>query len=197
MGRLRNTMVKKYAFLFPGQGSQTQGMMKDVCEVSAAARACIDRISEVAGEDITALLWDTPAEKLSRSDRSQLAITAGSLAVVAALKEKGIEPSACAGFSLGEFPALCTSGVLSFEDTIRVVKQRGEIMQKICDEIAVRSAGRVPGRKRLPLGQRSGGNGRPGIKGAAGSSGQYRGKPEENRGRPAVSRRFCCAGSAY
>ena len=145
MGRLRNTMVKKYAFLFPGQGSQTQGMMKDVCEVSAAARACIDRISEVAGEDITALLWDTPAEKLSRSDRSQLAITAGSLAVVAALKEKGIESSACAGFSLGEFPALCTSGVLSFEDTIRVVKQRGEIMQKICDEIAVRSAGRAPG----------------------------------------------------
>ena len=145
MGRLCNTMVKKYAFLFPGQGAQTQGMMKDVCEASQAARACIDRVSEIAGEDITALLWDTPAEQLSRSDRSQLAITAASLAVAAALKEKGITPAACAGFSLGEFPALCTSGVLSFEDTIRVVKRRGEIMQAVCDGIAARSAGRAPG----------------------------------------------------
>ncbi|AEE16137.1 ACP S-malonyltransferase [Treponema brennaborense] len=138
-------MVKKYAFLFPGQGAQAQGMMKDVCEAFPAARKCVDAISEIAGEDITKLLWDTEASVLSRSDRSQLAITAASLAVFSALKSKGIEPSVCAGFSLGEFPALCASGVLSFDDTIRVVKKRGEIMQKVCEAIAARNAGNAPG----------------------------------------------------
>ena len=138
-------MSKKYAFLFPGQGAQTPGMIKDVCEAYPEARACLDSISQIAGEDITKLLWETEAAVLSRSDRSQLAITSASLAVAAALKAKGIEPDVCAGFSLGEFPAMCLSGVLSFEDTIKLVKLRGEIMQKVCDDIAARSAGNPPG----------------------------------------------------
>lgn len=138
-------MSKKYAFLFPGQGAQAPGMIKDVCEAHPEARACLDSISEIVGEDIPALLWETEAAVLSRSDRSQLSITAASLAVAAALKAKGIEPALCAGFSLGEFPAMCLSGVLSFEDTIRIVKLRGEIMQKVCDDIAARSAGNPPG----------------------------------------------------
>lgn len=138
-------MVTKYAFLFPGQGAQFQGMAVDLYGASPAARKCLDAFAEVAGEDIVALLRDSPAETLARSDRSQLAITAASFAVIAALKEKGIEPSICAGFSLGEFPALYAAGVLSFEDTVRVVKQRGEIMQRVCDGIAARSAGRAPG----------------------------------------------------
>ena len=138
-------MSKKYAFLFPGQGAQTPGMIKDVCEAYPEARACLDSISQIAGEDITKLLWETEAAVLSRSDRSQLAITSASLAVAAALKAKGIVPAVCAGFSLGEFPAMCLSGVLSFEDTIKIVKLRGEIMQKVCDDIAARSAGNPPG----------------------------------------------------
>ena len=138
-------MVKKYAFLFPGQGSQFQGMGVDLHEAFPAARKCIDAASDVAGMDVLALLRDSSIEELSRSDRCQLEITAVSLAVISALKEKGIEPSACAGFSLGEFPALCATGVLSFEDTIAVVKRRGEIMQQVCDSIAERSAGRAPG----------------------------------------------------
>ena len=138
-------MSKKYAFLFPGQGAQAPGMIKDVCEAYPEARACLDSISQIVGEDITKLLWETEASVLSRSDRSQLSITAASLAVAAALKAKGIEPAVCAGFSLGEFPAMCLSGVLSFEDTIKIVKLRGEIMQKVCDDIAARSAGNPPG----------------------------------------------------
>lgn len=138
-------MAKKYAFLFPGQGAQAQGMMKDVCDSYTDARKCLDAISQIAGEDITKLLWETEATELSRSDRSQLAITAASLAVSAALKSRGVEPSVCAGFSLGEFPALCMSGVLSFEATIRVVKRRGEIMQAVCEDIAARNAGNAPG----------------------------------------------------
>ena len=123
-------------FLFPGQGSQFQGMMMDLYESSSLAKKTIDKFSEISGEDIVALLRDTDISVLSRTDKSQLAITAGSLAVVAALKEKGIEPDAVAGFSLGEFSALCVSGILSFEDTVKIVKVRGEIMQKVCDEIA-------------------------------------------------------------
>ena len=126
----------KNIFLFPGQGSQFQGMMMDLYESSSLAKKTIDKFSEISGEDIVALLRDTDISVLSRTDKSQLAITAGSLAVVAALKEKGIEPDAVAGFSLGEFSALCVSGILSFEDTVKLVKVRGEIMQKVCDEIA-------------------------------------------------------------
>ncbi|MBO4319182.1 MAG: ACP S-malonyltransferase, partial [Treponema sp.] len=66
-------------------------------------------------------------------------------AVIQVLKEKGIEPSAVMGFSLGEFPALYAAGVLSFEDVIKVVRQRGLIMQKVCDEIAEQNQGKAPG----------------------------------------------------
>lgn len=138
-------MAKKYAFLFPGQGAQAPGMMKDVCEAFPEARKCIDTVSEITGKDITKLLWESDATVLSRSDNSQLAITAGSLAVAAALKTKGIEPSAAMGFSLGEFPALYMAGVLSFEDVIKVVQKRGQIMQSVCEEIAAENEGHAPG----------------------------------------------------
>ena len=78
-------MAKKYAFLFPGQGAQAQGMMKDVCDAFPEARKVIDDISKVSGKDIPKLLWETEQTELNRSDNSQLAITAGSLAVMAAL----------------------------------------------------------------------------------------------------------------
>ena len=138
-------MAKKYAFLFPGQGAQAQGMMKDVCEAFPEARKVIDEISKVTGKDIPKLLWETEQNELNRRDNSQLAITAASLAVMAALKAKGIEPSAAMGFSLGEFPALYAAGILSFEDVVNVVVQRGTIMQKVCEQIAEENAGNAPG----------------------------------------------------
>jgi [acyl-carrier-protein] S-malonyltransferase len=138
-------MAKKYAFLFPGQGAQAQGMMKDVCEAFPEARKVIDDISAITGKDMTKLLWETEQPVLNRSDNSQLAITAGSLAVMAALKTKGITPSAAMGFSLGEFPALYTAGVLNFEDVIKIVQVRGQIMQGVCEEIATANEGHAPG----------------------------------------------------
>ena len=97
-------MSKKYAFLFPGQGAQAPGMVKDIAESFAAAKKVIDDISSITGLDMAKLLWESTPEDLARSDNSQIAITAASLATMAALREKGIEPSSAMGFSLGEFP---------------------------------------------------------------------------------------------
>lgn len=135
----------KNIFLFSGQGSQFQGMVKDICEYSTNAKKVIDTVSEIAGTNISNLLWETEQTVLSRSDNSQLAITSASLAIMAALAEKGITASGVAGFSLGEFSALYASGILSLEDTIKVVKQRGIIMQNCCDQIAKESKGNPPG----------------------------------------------------
>ncbi len=138
-------MAKKFAFLFPGQGAQAPGMVKDVAEAFPSAKKVIDDVSSIIDLDMTKLLWEADAETLSRSDNSQIAITTASLAIMAALKDKGIEPSAAMGFSLGEFPALYAAGVLSFEDVIKVVRQRGLIMQKVCEDIAAANAGHAPG----------------------------------------------------
>lgn len=135
----------KYAFLFPGQGAQVPGMIKDVCEAFPESRKVIDDISAITGVDMPKLLWETEQAELSRSDNSQLAITAASIAVMKALETKGIVPSAAMGFSLGEFPALYASGVLSFEDVIKVVQVRGKIMQEVCEKIAAENAGHAPG----------------------------------------------------
>lgn len=138
-------MAKKYAFLFPGQGAQAPGMVKDVAEAFPSARKVIDDVSSIINVDMPKLLWEADATELSRSDNSQIAITTASLAIMAALKDKGIEPSAAMGFSLGEFPALYAAGVLSFEDVIKVVRERGLIMQKVCEDIAAKNEGHAPG----------------------------------------------------
>ncbi|AEB13358.1 ACP S-malonyltransferase [Treponema succinifaciens] len=138
-------MAEKYAFLFPGQGAQAPGMVKDVAESFSSAKKVIDDVSSIINLDMAKLLWESDAAELSRSDNSQIAITAASLALMAALKDKNIEPSAAMGFSLGEFPALYAAGVLSFEDVVKVVRQRGLIMQKVCEEIAAKNEGHAPG----------------------------------------------------
>ena len=137
-------MAEKYAFLFPGQGAQAPGMVKDVAESFSSAKKVIDDVSSIVNLDMAKLLWESDAAELSRSDNSQIAITAASLALMAALKDKNIEPSAAMGFSLGEFPALYAAGVLSFEDVVKVVRQRGLIMQKVCEEIAAKNEGHAP-----------------------------------------------------
>ena len=60
-------MAKKYAFLFPGQGAQAQGMIKDICEAYPEAQKVVDEASKIAGKDVAKLLWDTPQEELNRS----------------------------------------------------------------------------------------------------------------------------------
>lgn len=126
----------KNVFLFPGQGAQKKGMLKDVCEKYLEAMAVVKAAEEISGEKISDYMWNIEDSELARSDRSQLAITTASLALAKVLESKGIVPEICAGFSLGEFAALCASGVLTFEETIKLVKERGIIMQKACDKLA-------------------------------------------------------------
>ena len=137
--------MKKYAFLFPGQGAQVPGMIKDICDAYPEARQVVDEVSKITGIDMPKLLWDSEASVLSRSDNSQLAITTASVAVMKVLETKGIKPSAAMGFSLGEFPALYAAGVLSFEDLIKVTQKRGSIMQTTCENIAKANEGHAPG----------------------------------------------------
>ena len=93
-------MSKKFAFLFPGQGAQEPGMMKDICDAFPTARKILDKISEIAGINVPDLLWKSDAAFLSRSDNSQLAITAASVATMSVLEEKGIVPATANSGSL-------------------------------------------------------------------------------------------------
>jgi [acyl-carrier-protein] S-malonyltransferase len=129
--------MAKVAFLFPGQGAQTVGMARDLCAALPAARALFDRAAAVLGYDLLAVCADGPKDKLDSTAVSQPAIYVASLAALQQLK--ATEPDAvaqcvaAAGLSLGEYTALTFAGALSFDDGLRLVKQRGEAMQAAAD----------------------------------------------------------------
>lgn len=118
---------------FPGQGAQHPGMGQSVYENSPAAKQIFTCASDIAGESISALCFDSSKEELSRTVNSQIAIFTCSMALMAALQERDVTFDACAGFSLGEYTALTASGILSLEDGLRLVRRRGELMQQAAD----------------------------------------------------------------
>ena len=133
-------MSGKTAFLFAGQGAQSVGMGKDLYEAWPAARAIYDRAAAAlrpSGIDLLKVSFEGPDDELKRTDVSQPAIVVCSLAALAALEaELGgkLPPVAfAAGLSLGEYSALSFAGVLSLEDTLRLVIARGRHMQACCD----------------------------------------------------------------
>lgn len=126
----------EYGFaFFPGQGAQHPGMGKDLYENNAAAKEIFDRACAVAETDVRALCFESTQEELNRTVHSQIAIFTHSLAAYAALTDAGVQFRACAGFSLGEYTALVASGILSFEDGIRLVRRRGQLMQQAADSM--------------------------------------------------------------
>jgi [acyl-carrier-protein] S-malonyltransferase len=122
----------KTAILFTGQGAQSVGMGRDIAEVSPAAAAVFARANEVVGFDLRAVCFEGPAEKLEQTDIQQPAIFTSSVAIWQAVQDRGLlngGPAAMAGLSLGEYSALFAAGAVSFEDALRLVKRRGELMQ--------------------------------------------------------------------
>ena len=136
----------KVFFLFPGQGAQYPEMGLDLIEVSSEAKKVFDIASAVLDRDMESLIRDSDADTLKRTDISQNAISTVSLAAAACLKEQGIFPAACAGFSLGEYPALCCAGVISPDDCFRLTGSRGKAMQAAIDRLQAGSGeSKAPG----------------------------------------------------
>ena len=133
----------KVAYLFPGQGAQYSGMAMDILS-SEAVKSLFDTASEIFGEDIKKIL-NSDADTLKRTDVSQPAITVANLAAAAFLGERGFAPASCAGFSLGEYAALVCAGVIDTADCLRLVKTRGEAMQKSADSLRASGGDTAPG----------------------------------------------------
>jgi len=125
--------VAKVAFLFPGQGAQLVGMGKALAEQLPAARALFDRANALLGYDLAQLCFDGPQEKLDSTVHSQPALFVCSLAALEKLRYDSPEIveqcQAAAGLSLGEYTALVFAGVMTFDDGLRLVAERGAAMQ--------------------------------------------------------------------
>ena len=132
----------KKAFFFPGQGAQTVGMAKELCDECPEAKALFDKASDILGYDLLDVCVNGPAERLNSTEVSQPAIYVASLAALEKMKstpEGAAEIEAvdvCAGLSLGEYTALTFAGAISFEDGVKLVKLRGESMQAAADATA-------------------------------------------------------------
>jgi len=123
------------AFTFPGQGSQAVGMGKALADAFAPARAVFDEIDSALGEKLSTTMWEGPAEKLTLTENAQPALMAVSLATIRVLQaEAGLDlkrdAKFVAGHSLGEYSALAAAGALSISDTARLLRIRGNAMQK-------------------------------------------------------------------
>ena len=131
MGRGIGSMVRSVALVFPGQGSQSPGMGKQLAENSSAARQVFEEADDALGFPISKLCFDGPAEDLQLTENTQPAILTVSVAAFRAMKDAGIgAPAFVAGHSLGEYSALVAAGTLSLSDAVKTVRARGRYMQE-------------------------------------------------------------------
>ena len=126
----------KRAIIFPGQGSQIVGMGKDFAEAIPECKALFDQANDILGYDLEQICFEGPQEELNKSNHAQLGIFVASAAAFRALeiRKPGFEYQLLAGHSLGEWTALYVAGVVGFEETINILKARGEAMQAACVE---------------------------------------------------------------
>jgi [acyl-carrier-protein] S-malonyltransferase len=128
--------MSSFAYVFPGQGSQSVGMGRDLATSSPAASAVWAAADAALASSISGLAWLGPAEQLDLTENAQPALLAASIAILAAMRERweaaGLdapEPAFAAGHSMGQYSALVASGVVSLEDGARLVRRRGTLMQ--------------------------------------------------------------------
>ncbi|WFR58410.1 ACP S-malonyltransferase [Anaerocolumna sp. AGMB13025] len=119
----------KTAFIFPGQGAQYIGMGKDFYERYEDSKQVFEEASQILGIDMAALVFEEN-DKINITEYTQIAMVTTCMAILAQVEKSGIKPELQAGLSLGEYPALMASGVLSFSEGIKVVRQRGILMQE-------------------------------------------------------------------
>src|SRR6202142_118495 len=127
--------MSKTALLFAGQGAQAVGMGKDLAGKFPAARAWFDRANAALGYDLAAICFNGPESELTKTENAQPGIFLVSWVAFQLLKESApaLKFDATAGLSLGEFTALTAAGAMSFEDGLRLVRQRGRFMQEAWD----------------------------------------------------------------
>jgi [acyl-carrier-protein] S-malonyltransferase len=118
------------AFLFPGQGSQSVGMGKELADNHPVARKTFEEADDALGYKLSQICFEGPEEKLKLTEITQPAILTASVAALRVLQEKGINPAYVAGHSLGEYSAHVAAGTLSFADAVRTVRNRGKYMQE-------------------------------------------------------------------
>ena len=122
----------KIAFLFPGQGSQKTGMGKDLYDSFQEYKEIYDKVEELTGIDVKKITFnDEEEQKLNQTRYTQICILTMSLAILELLKKEGIKAQESAGLSLGEYTALIYSGKLTFEEGVKAIKMRGQIMEEL------------------------------------------------------------------